>query len=157
MTVRRAPSRTGFTLIEAALATVIIGVGFVSMLQLYAACTMQNGAAAHRTAATLLATNIRERLADTPFHDLDALDGVTYSPPIDAQGNALSDMARYAQTIRVVPILPNKLSANTANPNEVPAGTYTGAVRITVQVQFQQASSSSLAEVYRVSWVRLDH
>src|SRR5215210_3842972 len=38
-TVRRAPRRRGFTLIEAAIVTVIIGLGCVSMLELLAAGT----------------------------------------------------------------------------------------------------------------------
>ncbi|MCC6579203.1 MAG: prepilin-type N-terminal cleavage/methylation domain-containing protein [Phycisphaeraceae bacterium] len=157
MRMRRAQLRAGFTLIEVALATMIVGVGFVAMLQLYAACTMQNGAAGDITAATLLAGNVRERLADTPFDDLESFDGATYGPPIDAQGNALADMSAFAQAIDVVPVLPNKLSANSTNPNEISKGTYTGALRVTVRILRRSSPSASFGEAYRVSWVRMDH
>ncbi len=89
---------------EAALVTIIVGVGVVAMLQLLAAGTMSNAESAESTIAQNLARNIRELslgLAFTdpaqPTHwgletgetiatcnDLDDLDGAVISPPIDA-------------------------------------------------------------------------
>src|SRR6266581_3800902 len=70
-----AKARRGFTLIEAAITTVIIGVGCVAMLQLLASGTMANHDGAELTTGMNLAGNIREcmtglRYADatTPTH-----------------------------------------------------------------------------------------
>lgn len=62
-------SRRGFTLIEAALATVIIGIGVVSLLELLAAGSMSNGAATELTLAASLANNIHEISIGLPFTD----------------------------------------------------------------------------------------
>ena len=54
VTLSHAPARRrrrGFTLIEASLATVIVGVGILSMMQLFTACTQQNGNAVNMTTA----------------------------------------------------------------------------------------------------------
>jgi len=53
-------ARRGFTLIEAALTTVIIGVGVMSMMQLLAAGTASNLGSAELTTGINLAKNIRE-------------------------------------------------------------------------------------------------
>ena len=50
----------GFTLIEAAMTTVIIGVGFVAMLQLLATGTASNIEGAQTTTGINLAKNVRE-------------------------------------------------------------------------------------------------
>ncbi len=118
---------------------------------------MQNATATRSTAAMLLATNLRERLMDAPFAELAGMDGERFSPPIDAQGNPVDGMERYGQAIRVVPVYPDKLSANTAIANEIPAGTYTGAVRVTVAVTYGDSAEGPAVELYHLSWVRLDH
>lgn len=66
---RRAPR--GFTLIEAAMVMVIIGVGVLSMLQLLAAGSVQNNDAAEMTKAMTLANNVREASLALKFHDPD--------------------------------------------------------------------------------------
>src|SRR5215216_2166023 len=65
--VRRA--RRGFTLIEAAITTVIIGVGCVSMLTLLGAGTMANNEGAELTTAMNLAGNVREAMAGVAYTD----------------------------------------------------------------------------------------
>lgn len=59
----------GFTLIEASMVMVIIGVGVLSMLQLLAAGSIQNGDAAEMTKAMTLANNIREASLALKFYD----------------------------------------------------------------------------------------
>src|SRR5258706_6693842 len=56
-------ARRGFTLIEAALATAIVGVGILSMVKLVAACTHGNSLARQITTATLLADHVQEAMA----------------------------------------------------------------------------------------------
>ena len=63
--------RGGFTLIEAAMVTVVIGVGVMAMLQLLAAGTVQNDDAARTTTAMTLASNIRELSMSLAYFDKD--------------------------------------------------------------------------------------
>src|SRR5690242_21631839 len=97
--------RQGFTLIEAALAMVIIGMGVVALLELLTAGTMSTGAGTELTTAVNLANNIHEMSVYLPFNDptngaststketggasnyndIWDLNGDTYSPPIDVR------------------------------------------------------------------------
>ena len=160
---------------EAALATVIIGTGFLAILELFAACTMQNAQGNQMTAALMLANNIREQTAglhivdpgsgsmvfgpevhETPpdYDDVDDYDGSNFSPPIDAWRNPLPDLRQYTQVITVAPVFPDKLSSNTDDETpDVPKGTYTGAVRVRVRVLYQARPTDAPEEVYRSSWI----
>ncbi len=70
---RRAPSRPGsdrgFTLIEACLATVIIGVGVIAMVDAQTSFTVSNQWSSHAASATFLANEIREMTRALPKHD----------------------------------------------------------------------------------------
>src|SRR3954453_19920939 len=121
---RRAPTgrvtRRGFTLMEAALVTVVIGVGVVAMLQLLAAGSMSNGYANEQTTAVQLANNIHEIALGLPFYDPDTLagqtpawstpetgntafddlldlNGKTFSPPINVSRQSMSSHSNWAQ------------------------------------------------------------
>jgi len=59
----------GFTLIEAAMVTVIVGVGVVAMLQLLAAGTVSNSEGTELTTAINLANNIREMSLGLAYYD----------------------------------------------------------------------------------------
>lgn len=59
----------GFTLIEAAIVTVIIGVGVVGMLELLAAGTQSNSDGTELTTAINLANNIREMSLGLAYYD----------------------------------------------------------------------------------------
>src|SRR4051812_49967608 len=63
------PKRRGFTLIEAALTTFIIGTAVLAIVQLFATCTEQNSVAAKGTTAMLLASHIQEMMAGLPVLD----------------------------------------------------------------------------------------
>jgi len=135
---RRARPRRGFTLIEAATTTVIVGVGCLAMLQLLAAGTRANGESSELTTAMNLAGNIRECLThhDGPvkavafsdptvtdgwgpepgettldsYDDLDDFDGKTFSPPIDARRGSLGSAYNgWSQTVTVESVDPDDL------------------------------------------------
>jgi type II secretory pathway pseudopilin PulG len=169
--------RGGFTLMEATLATVIVGVGIVSMMQLFGACTKQNRAAFDMTTAMLLAQNIQETMADLEFtdpaygktyfgpegsqtlatyDDIDDFSGQTFNPPIDSTRKQIPELAQYAQVISVWPVKPYRLTVN-SNPSapEVPQTTYTGAARVTVMIMHRKTSTAPWSEVYRTSWIRV--
>jgi len=174
---RRTRRARGFTLIEAALATGIVGFGVVSMMQLFYACTQQNIVGSNATSAMLLANNVQEAMASLPFNDpvtgrttfgpesgetttlayddLDDFDGATFSPPIDSMLEQISDLDRFSQVVSVVPVYPNKLRSNGGATLEISKTTYTGAVRVTVRI-LQDGPDGTAGEIYRTSWVRVD-
>ena len=112
--------RSGFTLIEAAVATAVIGIGVAALLTAVQAATRTNQAGRNLTQAVFLAQEIREWTLRLPFKDpqtpdnppgpdesdpqvfvddLDDLAGVTYSPPRDTHGTAIADMTAWSQII----------------------------------------------------------
>jgi prepilin-type N-terminal cleavage/methylation domain-containing protein len=169
--------RRGFTLIEASLATTIVGVGVLAMMQLFAACTSQNQESNHTTTAMLLATNIQETMAGltlvdpaygvtyfgpepgqtlASYDDVDDFNGQTFNPPIDSSRKPIAELSQYSQVVSVWPVYANKLSSNT-NPSspDFPQTTYTGAARVLVRIMYQKTPSAVANEVYRTSWVRV--
>lgn len=67
--IRHPRSRRGFTLIEAALATVIVGVGVLAIVAAQQAYHMKNGWAQHTDTAMSLANELRELTLTLPMHD----------------------------------------------------------------------------------------
>jgi len=134
---RRGGGRRGFTLIEAALVTCLIGFGVVSILQLLAAGTMSNVEAMELTTGLTLANNVREMMQSLSFtdpvqathwgpetgetlatyNDVDDFDGATFSPPLDARRQSLSGFSAWTQHVDVYTCDPNRLQLS------VPKGT----------------------------------
>lgn len=160
------PRRRGFTLFEAALSTVIVGLGVLGIMQLLAVCTQQNRGGAQLTTAMYLAQCIQETMADLPFNDpsgagfgreeqgglltwndVDDFHGFSTlgGPPIDARRQPLPNLAQYAQTVTVVEVSPNNLSL--ALPGS-------DAKRVTVSITYRRLPTDTPAEVYRTSWIR---
>lgn len=136
-TTSRRPRR-GFTLIEAALTTTIIGVGVVAMLQLLAAGTVSNVDGAQQTTGINLARNMREMSLQYTFDQIRGLNNKTYKPAVDSQGHAINEMPDWAQSITVAQVDPKNLTKTTS------AGTPT-AVRVTVTVLHNVEKISELS------------
>ncbi len=66
---RSARTRTGFTLIETMMATIIIGVGVLAMVDAQTAFIRSNSWSSHAASATYLANEIRELTRHMPKHD----------------------------------------------------------------------------------------
>jgi type II secretory pathway pseudopilin PulG len=133
----RTRRRGGFTLIEAAMTTVIIGVGCVAMLQLLGAGTLANNNGAELTTAMNLAGNVRECMTGvaysdptTPTHwgtetgettyasynDLDDFDGKSFSPPIDARRYSLgSNYSTWTQQVKVETVKPDNITVTSSH------------------------------------------
>ena len=174
--IRRRPSgRRGFTLVEVAIAIVIVGVGSVALMQLVATCTTQNRAAADTTAAAMLAQHVQEMLALLPLtdpvlgpsdfgkeagetvatsDDVDDFDGVTFSPCVDSTRAALAGFDGYSQVVSVVPVNAKKPSGNTSG-TEIAKTTYTGAVRVRVSI-LRTGGASSSRPVQTLEWIRIE-
>ncbi|HEY8749251.1 MAG TPA: hypothetical protein VIM11_14810 [Tepidisphaeraceae bacterium] len=157
----RAQRRPGFTLVEAALTMVIIGTGVVAMLQLLAAGTMSNGAAAELTTAVNLANNVHEIAIALPFKSttnptsttfkdtggpanytyLWDLNGDSYSPPLDIRRNAITAYAAWTQNVTVQSVDPRNLDA--PRPNDITLPT----ARVSVVIKHGTKT------VYKASWL----
>ena len=107
----RQAARRGFTLIEIAVATVIIGLAAVALMTALAASTKVNGSGKDLTQASYLAQEIREWTLNLPFADLDDLADYTYSPPKDATGADIAGMDGWAQHVTVTWRNPQDLSS----------------------------------------------
>jgi type II secretory pathway pseudopilin PulG len=162
ITSRRVGHRRGFTLIEAALTTVIVGVAFVAMLSLFAAGTSVQNSAADLTTGMNLAKNVREMAmtmkftsptspntwgrdtgesADAPgtWDDLNDLDNAVFSPALDARGSIIPNTEGWQQTVDVQCVDVNGMES--VLPNGV-----SDALRITTIVTHRNS------EVCRLSW-----
>jgi len=125
--------RRGFTLIEAALTTVIVGVGTVGMIELLASGSVANATANDLTLGQTLANNIHEMLQTSPTFnfasptqpthwgmengetvvtadDLDDFDGHTFSPPVDSRRQSLAYLTGWSQTIAVETVDPKDIT-----------------------------------------------
>ena len=135
------PRRRGFTLMETALAMVIVGVGLLSMLELLAAGTVANVDGVNETMGMNLAKNIRERSLKSTFAEVRAMDNLTHSPPHDSRGIALDGFDGWAQVIDVQAVDVNRLTTDQINPNP-------DAVRVTVRITHDGR------QVFQTSWYR---
>ena len=119
--------QSGFTLLEASLATMIVGVAFVAVLQLLATGTIANNDSANLTTAVNLARNIRELTLQKKYVDLPTYNGASYNPPHDSQGLSIDALEGWQQVITVQSVDPARLTTNVVDPT--PA-----AVRITATI-----------------------
>ena len=126
---RRSPrcQRRGFTLIEAAMTTVIVGIGVLALMELLASGTVSNIRGTEMTTGVNLAKNIRELALQKTFAELPAMNNVSRKPPIDSRGEELTDMSEWQQEIKVESVNPGLLT--TPLPAETPQ-----ALRITATI-----------------------
>ncbi len=131
----------GFTLIEAVVATVIVGMGIGMALTAITTATQTNGAGKRLTQAVFLVQEIREWTLRLPFQDpetpdnppgpddsspqvfvddLDDLMNVTYDSPRDGMGDQIYGMVGWSETISITWRDPNNLTETvTAGTSEV--------------------------------------
>ena len=135
---RPAAPRRGFTLIEAAIVTAIVGIGIVALLELLAAGSMANAESTKLTTAVFLANNINELMQGKDYFTLHATyDGKTYgkpsaSPndvPVDGRGQPLAGFGTWAQVIDVQYVDPDRVTLVVPDTQLEPTA------RVTVQVK----------------------
>jgi Tfp pilus assembly protein PilV len=157
----RRRARRGFTLIEAALVTVVIGTGVLGLLELLAAGTMSNDAGNEQTTGINLASNVREistglAFSDpttpnqwstkgtspvTAYNDIKDLDGCTFQPPLDAARQPITNMGGWSQAVKVETIAEDTLASTRPNDPTAPAA------KVTVRILHNGR------EVYRTRWI----
>lgn len=124
----------GFTLVEVAAATAIIGLGIVAMMTSVESGTRVNASGQRMTQAAFLAQEIREWTVqlpfDTPKPALSDLANVTYTMPRNGQGNAITNMPGWSEAITITSRDPKSLKT------VVTAGT-SDVVYVEVSVRYQ--------------------
>lgn len=112
----------GFSLLEVLIAIMLVGLAIVSLVTVNGAFTKANGIGAELSTAEFLIEQMRELTTMLPvidpqngvttfgpeaaetlasYDDLDDFDGLSFSPPIDADRNVLNDLAAFSQQIMV--------------------------------------------------------
>ena len=99
----------GFTLIEAAVAIIIVGLGVVALLGLFAACTQVNAYGSDLSTAVFLAEEMRAMTDDMAFDALGGLDGSTFNG-VDANRGELAGLNQYTQQLNVQMVEPAGLT-----------------------------------------------
>jgi len=173
-------SRRGLTLIEAALATIIIGVGVLSIVYAQEAFHSQNRWATHAATGTQLANEIREMMLNLPRHDpvtgtaywgpapteisifdyndVDDFDGEVFSAlddtgPINARREIIANMPGWTQIIEVDMVDANDINAYyplPEGPDDYPEDYL---MRVTVIVTHQRPQDEEEMEITRISWI----
>ncbi len=128
-------------MIEAALTTVIVGVGLVATLQLLAAGTVANVDGARTTTGINLARSVRELTLKRTFAQVRAMNNQTHSPAVDSRGVAVTGMGNWTQTIKVQSVDEDGLTTDIVDSNP-------HAVRVTVTV------AHNGEKVTELSWYR---
>lgn len=131
-------------MIDATLATSIIGTAVVSLMALLGAGTRTSIDASQQTQANALIRNIREMCAANAYSDLPALHNRSYSPPIDSRERPITVLSSWRQVISVQSVNPDRLTTDEIDSDP-------DAVRISVSVfQNNQRIGSSSWYSFRV-------
>jgi len=136
--------RGGFSLIEALIAAILIGLVVASLVAANIAFTKANAAGTDLSTAEFLIEQIRERSISVNYDDLYGLehfDGVTFSPPINADGESLNAFAAFSEQITVENISKNDFE-------QVVLFDSSSFIRITAKVSLNSREISS------ASWIR---
>lgn len=131
---------TGFTLLEALFAAMLIGLVIAAIAVSSGASTMANGIGIDLSTAEFLIEEIREQTTTMTFDEVVAYPAMPINPPIDISGTAMPEFSAFSQQVSVQYL-------NEANLQTVVAGP-TGFVRVTVTITKNNTPLSS------ASWVR---
>lgn len=141
MKAKKKKQSSGFTLIEALFAAMLLGLVVAALAAASGAFTMANGYGVDLSTAEFLIEEVRERTANVDVDTLlSSYDGQTFSPPKDVSGLDMSDFSEFGQQV----VIDYVESGNFASTVTVP----TDFVRVTVTVTKGGQPVSS------TSWIR---
>jgi prepilin-type N-terminal cleavage/methylation domain-containing protein len=153
--------KTGFSLVEVLVAVLLMGLAIASLLAANSSFTQANATGLELSTAEFLTEQIRELTAMLPvmdpntgtdqfgpeeatlaeYDDLDDFDEASFSPPINADREALNDFAAFSQQITVQNVAD-------ANFEQVASDHTSDFVRVIVKVSLNSTEISS------TSWLR---
>ena len=164
------PVASGFTLIEAMIATVIVGVGVTALLAVMASGTRANSESVLLTRGVFIAQQMRERLVLLPysdpqtgditfgpeesatgyfvlFDDKDDFDGAAINPPMGVSGAAMTGFGSWRQLVSVHGVDVNNFRNDyaTTSPQDM--------IQINIAAQFLDPSSGAYRIVTDLTWV----
>ena len=134
---------SGFSLIEVLIAIILVGLAIVSLVAANSSFTKANAAGTELSTAEFLIEQVRERSISVNYDDLYGLehfDDVTFSPPINADGESLNDFAAFSEQITVENVSESNFEQVVAYDNSF--------IRVTAKVFLNSREISSL------SWIR---
>ncbi len=156
--------RTGFTLVEVLIATVLVGLALAALVAANSSFTIANDAGSDLSTAEFLIEQIREMTTMLPvaepntptwtllgpetgetlavYDDVDDFDNASFTPPINANRLPLTPYATFSQQVMVQKINPTDFTQVVAD------GANSDFVRVTVTVSQNGHPISS------TSWVR---
>jgi len=133
--------KNGFSLVEVLIAVVLVGLAIAALVVANNSFTIANSAGTDLTTAEFLIEQIRERTALLGYDDLEGVTFPIYSPPINANGEVLSNFAAFSQQVTVE-------NVDEANFEQPPDDGSSDFVRVTVKVFLNTKEISSS------SWIR---
>lgn len=133
-------NKKGFTLIEALLAAMLLGLVVAALAAASGAYTMANGYGVDLSTAEFLIEEVRERTANFDFDTLVAADGQTFNPPKDVTGADMADFGEFSQQLEINYVQSGNFANTVTGPTDF--------VRVTVTVTKGGAPVSS------TSWIR---
>lgn len=131
--------RRGFTLIEASLTIVIVGVGVLAAAQLLAIGSEANAHSHRLTTALHLAGNVRELAQQKTGAELLAMHGQSYQPARDARGEPIVGLEDWVQVISVERMTPSNITVTAG------ASSTSRLLRLTVTVRYRGSEVTSEA------------
>lgn len=135
---------------ETTLAVVIVGLAVVAIVRLVAATNQQTGYSQKLTTAFMLANHTREMMTTMDFTTLQTRNSLTYSPPIDANGQPITALANWQQTISVQLVGDNtgaSLYGVVNNQQAIVA-------RVRVTISYRPVSTAAWSPIVSLSWLR---
>ena len=137
VSIRHARPRGGFTLIEASLAIIIVGVGVLASAELLAVGTRANSDAHRLTTGLNLAANVREMAQLKSGAEILAMHGQNYSPPRDARGEPINGLDDWEQEVTVIRVAPGMITVDAG------AGSDSRLLTLTVVVNYREEPITS--------------
>lgn len=162
----RRPTRRGFSLVEAALATLLVGSLAVALLQTAGGVALARNRAADLITARALADQLLAEILRLPFrdpaaqsnllgplagetrstfNDIDDYDGLVESPPAGSDTLALDDAAQWQRAVTV-------LYLSESNYQATSRSSYSSLKIITVTVSRAGQTLSSVSAVRGTGW-----
>ena len=131
--------RAAFTLMEVVFAIMIVGLGVVAMMGVFASGTRVNGYGNHLSTGVFLADELRSMTDEVEFDYLLDYDNQTFNG-VDAGGNSVAGLASYQQQLDVTAVNPADMSEYIGPDPEI--------------IRLKAIVSRNGEEVTRTSWLR---
>lgn len=141
MKTNKKKQSSGFTLVEALFAAMLLGLVIAALAAASGAFTMANGYGVDLSTSEFLAEEIRELTANVDFDTLlSSYDGQSFNPPKDISNLDMTGFGEFTQQVEIDYVAPGNFSSTVTGPTDF--------VRVSVTIVKNGQPISS------TSWVR---